>query len=77
MPKASSERVRARSRARAALQAISAKEDAEVREAANSDFDNPEWTAKDFRHAKWLADAKPGFADAAAKLRGRPRLERP
>jgi len=77
MSKTSDERGRARSRARASLRAISAKEDAAVRAAANSDPDNPEWTAKDFRRARWLTDVKPEFAEAASQLRGRPRLERP
>jgi uncharacterized protein (DUF4415 family) len=77
MPKASDGRANARSRARASLRTISAKEDAVVRAAAKRDPDNPEWTAKDFRRSRRLTDVKPGFAEAAAKLRGRPRLERP
>jgi uncharacterized protein (DUF4415 family) len=77
MPKTADERARARRRARASLRAVSAKEDAAIRAAADSDRANPEWTAKDFRRSRWLADVKPGFAEAAAQRRGRPRLEQP
>src|SRR5215210_4759582 len=77
MPKVSDERARVRSRARASLRTISAKDDAAVRMAAKSDAENPEWTAKDFRRSRWLADSKPEFAEAAAQLRGRPKLKRP
>jgi uncharacterized protein (DUF4415 family) len=77
MPKTIDAKARVRSRARASLRTISTKEDARVRAAAKSDSDNPEWTAKDFRRSRWLADVKPEFAEAAAQLRGRPRLEHP
>lgn len=77
MPKVSDERARARNRVRASLRTLSAKEDAAVRAAAKSDPDNPEWTAKDFRRARRLAEVMPEFAEAANQLRGRPRLERP
>jgi uncharacterized protein (DUF4415 family) len=77
MPKVIDERARARSCARASLRTVSVKEDAAIRAAAKGDPDNPEWTAKDFRRSRWLAHAKPGFAEAAAQLRGRPRLEHP
>ena len=77
MPKLADEVARARRRARASLRTISAWEDTAIRSAANSDPANPEWTAKDFRRSRWLADVKPGFAEAAAQLRGRPRLEQP
>jgi uncharacterized protein (DUF4415 family) len=77
MSKTADAKARARSRARASVRTVSAKEDAVVRAAANSDHDNPEWTAMDFRRSRRLADVKPGFAEAAAQLRGRPRLDHP
>jgi uncharacterized protein (DUF4415 family) len=41
------------------------------------DGDNPEWTLKDFRRARPIAEVLPDVIAAAKQARGRPKLARP